>query len=315
MCRQGAKGKQDVGPYKHLPGSRWSQTVGEFGPELVALRQRHHLTQQGLVDSLADEFARSTIANIERGREAPTPRLWAAIRASFPQDVAVLAPAYQQARRRMHRPASAAPPTSGTRRQRGSVPKVSSPEVVIESRHVAAVFRTHPAPEELIQTIHLRSRWQDVTAFPLTVKATHTEGFRIDSEVLWGGRLADIECVDRAGATLVLRSIEFDHPLQRGEHHSVALRSWIESDPDPEPGIDVTITTPCKFLAIHLAFLGPAPDAVWAWGPLLDDALAPRSPTDPHALAPESTADGRYSAIFVRPDLGHVCGVEWHRPD
>jgi transcriptional regulator with XRE-family HTH domain len=279
-----------------------------FGELLRQLRQRHGLRQTDLVARLPGRFSRSTVANVESGREAPSPRLWDAVQQTFPDDVPTLEQSYVAARRRV---ATGHEGAVSRRSDRWESEYPLGGPLVIERRDVAAVFRESRAPEEMLQVIDIRARQDGVSSFVMKMWATQQEGFRTTPEVLWGGEVVDAEHVDRDGRTFLMREISFGRALQRGERHTFAVRSWVERMPTPETGIVVSPTHPTGVVAVHLAFLGGQPAAVWAYGPVADDSLSPTSASDPGAIPTEFHGSGRHSVVFERPEPGESYGVEW----
>jgi transcriptional regulator with XRE-family HTH domain len=285
--------------------------MAAFGEMLSELRRSHGLRQSDLVARLTGQFARSTIANVESGREAPSPRLWEALCEAFPDDVDALEDTYLEARRQVGA-RKGDPLSNGHLAARsGEVVRPLGGVFTVERRVIAYVFRESRAPEEILEFFQVQARQDAVSSYVTKMWATHNEGFRIDPEMLWGGRLVDNEHVDRDGHTFVLREVQFGRPLQHGERHSFAIRSWVEHDADPDTGIDVTPTTPTVRIAIHLAFLGSLPTSVWAYGPVADASLYPRSADEPGARPPLDNGDGRYSVVFERPELGESYGIDW----
>ena len=284
----------------------------DFGSELRALRKRHNLRQADLAARLRGGFARSTVANVEAGREAPSERMWKALSDAFPDDVARLEPSYLEARR-LHSRGRHDPLLERDHHdhQPGSDDAPLGGSLVIERRDITFVFRQSTSPEEIIEVFEVRSRQEGLACFAVKMRATNQEGFRLEPEVLWGGRLIDTEHVDRQGYTFVLREIEFGRPLGLGERHCFAIRSWVAHDSDPDMGVDVTPSQPTCLLGLHLAFLARKPAVVWAYGPVPDEAVFPNAPDDPAAMAPDIHGDGHYSATFSRPEIGECFGIEW----
>jgi transcriptional regulator with XRE-family HTH domain len=284
-----------------------------FGEDLHQLRARYQLRQSDLVTRLGGAFARSTIANVECGREAPSVRLWEALGEAFPDDVELLEPSYSAARRRVEsgrvdRPRSGREPDQWDREYPLGGP------LVVERRDFAAVFRESRAPEEILQVVDVRARQDGVSSFVSKMWATQQEGFRASAEVLWGGDIVESEHVDRDGRTFVLFEVAFGRSLHRGERHSFALRSWVDRSPNPDTGIDVAPALPTAVVAVHVAFLGPQPSSVWAYGPVADESLSPKSAAEPGARPTEQHGVGRHSAVFEHPEPGESYGLDWTWP-
>jgi transcriptional regulator with XRE-family HTH domain len=281
-----------------------------FGDRLRRLRDRRALRQSDLATALHGQFARSTLANIESGREAPSPRLWEALQQAFPDDVPDLEESYAAARRRL--PSGREGPSSRKRHTDGS--EGSYPfggPFVIERRDFALIFRESREPEEVMQIIEMRACQDGVSSFVTKMWATRQEGFRANPEMLWGGEIVDAEHVDHDGRTFVMREISFGRALQRGDRHTFALRSWVERMPLPDTGIDISPTYPTTLIALHLAFLGPPPASVWAYGPVADESLSPAEASEPGARPAQRYGEGRYSVTFEHPELGESYGVDW----
>lgn len=281
-----------------------------FGDLLRLLRERHGLRQTDLVSRIPGHFARSTIANVESGREAPSPRLWEALEKAFPDDALELEVSYLAARARVDAGRSHNDVSRG-HADRWDREYPLGGALVIERRDVALIFRESRTPEEVLQVIDVRARADGVTSFVIKMWSTQQEGFRASPEMLWGGEVVDAVHVDHDGRTFLMREVAFGRALHRGERHTFALRSWVERSPEVETGVDISPAHPTGLIALHVAFLGPQPTSVWAYGPVADDALAPATATEPGALPTQVHGDGRHSAVFDRPDPGESYGIDW----
>jgi transcriptional regulator with XRE-family HTH domain len=284
--------------------------VTSFGEELRGLRERHGLRQTDLVAIIPGHFARSTIANVESGREAPTPRLWEALETAFPDDTPRLEKSYAAARHHVESSRG----VIGVSRNHADWWDRDFPlggALVIDRRDVVVVFRESRAPEEVLQVIEVRARQDGVSSFRTKMWATQQEGFRARPEMLWGGEIVDSEYADHDGRTFLMREISFGRPLQRGERHTFALRSWVERALLPETGLELSPTHPTAFVGLHVAFLGAQPTSVWAYGPVPDEALAPTSAAEPGAMPTQRHGGGRHSAVFDRPEPGETYGIDW----
>jgi transcriptional regulator with XRE-family HTH domain len=278
-----------------------------FGEQLRLLRERRGLRQTDLVASLSGQFARSTIANVEAGREPPSPRLWRALSEAFPEDVEVMTDSYLHARSRLgsSRNTHLANPDSRPDDLRWEGP------FVIERRDVTAVFRESRAPEEVLQVVTLRARLAGVSSFVTKMWSTRHEGFRVSPEVLWGGALVQQEQIDRDGHTFVMEQVDFGRELERGETHSFAVRSWVERAPMPDTGLDVSPAHPTMVIAVHVAFMSQTPASVWAYGPIADESLSPSSASAPDARPTRQHGAGLHSVVFERPAPGESFGIDW----
>jgi transcriptional regulator with XRE-family HTH domain len=278
-----------------------------FGEQLRLVRERHGLRQSDLVALFHDTFARSTIANVESGREAPSPRLWTALREAFPAEAESLEESYLAARRNVGSSRSGTHPAS-----RSGSESAASGTFVVERRDIALVFREAQVPEEILEVYHLQARQDGASSLVCKMWATQHEGFRLSPEVLWGGHIVEAEHVDRDGHTFVLREVTFGRTLRRGDRHAFALRSWVERAPSPpETGIDVSPKHPTLVLGVHLAFLDRQPSSVWTYGPVADEALSPSSAGAPGARPAATFGVGHYTAEFDSPQVGESYGVDW----
>lgn len=287
----------------------------EFGETLRELRKRHGWRQQDLVDALSGQIARSTIANIETGREPPTARLWELIQLLGAEWATTLEGAYLGGRSEV------------VSKQSSGITGVQSPRraqhehdtsrawslggpYIIEMLQLIYVFRHSRSPEEIIETRRVRATANGADGYGLKLSNTETEGFRVDEEVLWGGAVVERQHSDGGGRTVYHRRIDFGRRLRRGQVHEFAVRSWIERDPEPCTDVQATFSIPCKSLAIHLNFLGPdQPEACWQNGPTIDDIHIPRESTLGHPLGIER---GRPVSVTFSPiEPGTSYGISW----
>jgi hypothetical protein len=286
----------------------------DFGSILRRLRFAKNWRQQDLVEALDGRIARSTIANIEAGRQPPTPRLWALLEEHVPHWKGALEPSYMDARR--------CSPTSASHRHgvladsspaQPGRPTLAGP-FVIESLQLVYVFRHSRSPEEILEIRRVRATRAGADGYGLKFIQTKHEGFRADEEPLWGGHLANVEHHDVSGKTLYVRRMNFDRTLRKGQVHEFAVRSWIERDPQPDTSVSVNFTIPCKSLAIHLNFHGPqAPTDCWGFGPIADEALTPTDPGRGAALP--ITPGGTVSRYLTGMEPGAEYGIAWRWPD
>lgn len=276
-----------------------------FGGALREFRRAQGLTQQGLADALDGVLARSTIANVEAGRELPSSRLWNELIRAFPEAEAVLGSSFLHAR-------------SATAIKRGpaegglfGTATLGGP-FTIERLEIAYVFRESRTPEEIVEIRTVKALTDGADSYVLKIKAQASRAFSATSEVLWGGHITDSERTDPDGQVIYLRRLQFDRRLRKGERHTFAIRSWVERDPEPDTSVSVLLTIPADVVAIHVAFLGPRPETMWRYDRVTDEALAPRSAEDMFAEPAALGRDGHCSAVFRRPPLGIEFGVGWN---
>ncbi len=280
-----------------------------FGVTLRRLRTERQWRQQDLIDALDGRLGRSTLANIETGRERPTARLWTLLEEAVPEWVSDLEEPYRAERAtrvsRQTEPnqvARVGPTVSPT-------PLLAGP-FVIESLQLIYNFHHSHSPEEVIEIRRVRATAGGASGFGLKFEKTNQEGFRVEEEALWGGEVARAEHIDANGQTFYLRRFDFLRTLRRGQVHEFAVRSWIERDPEPSTNISVQFSVPCRELSIHLNFRGPqTPQACWAYGPMADEALAPIRPQDgePINMSPGGTASKHFSPV----DPANEYGIAW----
>lgn len=282
----------------------------DFGSALRQLRLEADLRQQDLVDVLERPIARSTLTNVEVGREPPTPRLWAAIEQHLPAWLPQLTPLYEAARREVQRSRSLGEPSDTAT----SDESVGGP-YFLESVAYTYVFRHSKAPEEIIGVRRVRALKAGVHWFGLRLTHTRSPQFALEQEALWGGQLDEhrVEQVD--GSTAWLRRFTFDRRLQKGQVHEFAVRSWVDADPAPGHAVCFQLTIPAREVTLNLLFNGPhTPRQVWLYAEPDDvgrpaEEVPPADPDDPAWLFPVS--EGRYSRRWRSPDLHVEHGVSW----
>ncbi|MEL4503547.1 helix-turn-helix transcriptional regulator [Luteococcus sp. H138] len=262
-----------------------------FGQALRRQRQAAGMRQQDLVEALDHVIARSTLANVEVGRENPSARLWRAIEVHLPDWVAPLEPWFAA----VHRPA-------------GDPPFEISGNYEILAATYAYTFRDHRAPEEIIQVRQVRSLSDGNDGYGLQL-GNQSGNFDLDSEALWGGWIEKHERHQEDGISTLLTRFHFDRSLRRGEVHEFAVRSWVRED-EPDTAVTVRFTRPTRNVQLALNFLGPRPEAVWIF--------AQHNVGDPRAEGPRHRDDiitplpnGTCTMRIAKPELGRNFGIAW----
>lgn len=281
-------------------------SVPAFGEALRDARRAAGLTQAELIDRLGRRFARSTLANIETGRERPSERIFAVILDGFPQWESVLARPFErsrwQAREAEPLPSSVRSPSARNRPVLGGAYQ-------LERLQIVYVFRHSRAPEEILENRRIRALASGGDGFGLRFRA-ESEGFEIEDEVLWGGRLESSARYDHDGATTYLQRVRFGRTLRRGQVHDFAVRRWVARDPNPDTEALFQLTLPAAEVSLHLKFHGPErPRRILRVGPLADHCLV----RDRGALDAAVPVDPRVdvSEYFQRPEIGALYGVVW----
>lgn len=249
------------------------------------------MRQQDLVDALDRVIARSTLANVEVGRENPSARLWAAINDKLPEWVPQLEPWYRRDGRH------------------GGLPpfEISGPFEILDATY-AYTFREHRAPEEILLVRRVRATAEGADGYGL--KLSNNSGtFDLDTEALWGGWIEQHSRQLDTGHSAHLTRFHFDRRLRRGEVHEFCTRSWVSHD---EPGDVVTVkfTRPTQHVTISLNFLGPRPRQVFTFGPLPDDEPEPSGPTHPDQVV-QPRPNGSCVMSLEQPKLGCYYGIMW----
>lgn len=226
-----------------------------FGEALRTLRKDAGMRQVDLVEALGNVIARSTLANVEVGRERPSARLWNKVRCTFPEWTDTLEPLFP------------------SRSRVDETFELSDPFETVEANY-AYIFREHPSPEEIVQVRRVRATRDGAAEYGLKITSERTE-FGLDSEPLFGGWIHRDEHHIDERRSLYLTRFHFDRPLKTGEEHEFGLRSWVAQG-DPGRSALVTFTLPTERARITLNFLGRRlPRSVWSFGPLPDPMLVP----------------------------------------
>lgn len=283
-----------------------------FGSELRRRRVAAGLRQVDLVEALGGSIARSTLANVEVGREPPTERLWGALLAHRPEWARELANLYETARRDTTRVRHA-----NRRSPAPTLPLDSDMDgsFLIQSVNYTYVFGHSRAPEEILEVRRVTALTSGVHSYALRFAHNNSTALDLTQEALWGGQLGDHEIQRDDGTTVWLRRFDFDRRLRKGQTHEFALRSWIAADAEPEHAVCFDLTVPAREVTINLLFNGPhPPQEVWSYearpevaNPTEDEP--PTHPDDPSWLYPDE--DGRVHCRWRAPDLGVTHGVAW----
>lgn len=274
---------------------------GVFGELLAELRRQSGLRQSDLAEKLG--IGRSTLANVERGRERPSPRLWHRIVETLPEWPPLLSEAYLWAR---GGPDAVVPGVDG---YAGAEPFLGGPFELV-SLSYGYVFEESRSPGEIIEVRRVRATESRAGSFGLRLAHNGTAGRVVEQHSLWGGRLTSTEAVAGDGTPVHWSRFDFDRRLRKGEVHEFAIRTWVERDPDPRTAIRFNLTLPAKVVSVHAAFHGSVrPAAAWAFGPL---AAGPDGDVPASECSPIDVRDGAaFSAQFRRPELGKEYGVGW----
>ncbi|WP_121256250.1 helix-turn-helix domain-containing protein [Nocardioides ferulae] len=277
----------------------------EYAAQLRALRTAAGLRQVDVCERLGGSIARSTLANLETGRESPSTRVRGLIADAFPEWRAALDAAYASDR------ASTAPAPGGALDvEPAAGSQLLGGPFVVESLILSYLFHDSRSPSEIIEARRVRARRNGADSYGLKMMHTESAAFSATSEPLWGGHLETTEHVHGAGRTVFVRRFVFDRRLRRGQSHDFALRTRIDTDPEPGTAVAFDLTIPAEQVTVQLGFRGSERPRGWsAFGPLVDNAQVPEHPGD----APRSSlpASGQVSAYFRNPELGTVYGIAW----
>jgi transcriptional regulator with XRE-family HTH domain len=282
------------------------QGPSAFGDVLRALRRAAGMTQEDLVERVGRQFARSTLANIETGRERPSERILTLLLEVFPDQGDVLVRSFDRAR---------GPRTSGATSSvlRGATPArhryaLGGP-YQLEQLQIVYVFQHSRAPEEILESRRVRAVESGADGFGLRFRA-QSDGLEIEDEVLWGGRMESSARYDDDGHTTYLQRVDFGRTLRRGQVHDFAVRRWVAREPNPDTEALFCLSLPADEVSLHLKFHGPVrPRHIRRVGPLADHCLV----RDRGALESATAVDPRVdvSEYFVKPEVGALYGVVW----
>lgn len=287
--------------------------VTEFGEALREVRKRHGFArQQDLVEALNGQLARSTIANLEAGRQSPTPRVWTLLIAVLPIEASNrLKPLYEQARAAQ---AAAAAERRPARRTRVDPVVDPPPDYVFERYDVVYVLRDSRSPEEIIEIRHVRALTSGAHDFGLSF-SRDTAGFEVETEVLFGGEIVGFDIQELPGKTLIMQLLDFGRVLRKGERHSFGVRYWVQRDPGEHDRGHVLLQSDYRMemVGIHVNFWGmEKPSMCWAFEGLPDAAMAPGQAEQRQRLVWNSHSMVEFN--LTHPITGTSFGVAWSWP-
>lgn len=278
----------------------------DFGDVLRGLRRAEGLTQEDLVERVGRQFARSTLANIETGRERPSERILALLVDVFAEREDVLVRAFERTRSpRTSGAASGSPRGAVAARHRYAL----GGPYQLEQLQIVYVFQHSRAPEEILESRRVRAVESGADGFGLRFRA-QSDGLEIEDEVLWGGRMESSARYDDDGHTTYLQRVDFGRTLRRGQVHDFAVRRWVAREPHPDTEALFCLSLPADEVSLHLKFHGPGrPRHIRRVGPLADHCLV----RDRGALETATAVDPRVdvSEYFVKPEVGALYGVIW----
>lgn len=264
--------------------------VDGFGRALRAQRQAHGMRQADLVSALGNVIARSTLANVEVGRENPSARLWAAINHHLPSWVAPLEPYYRPAHH------SRQPPF-----------ELAGPYEIVSATY-AYTFREHRAPEEILLRRRVRALADGADGYGLQL-SNNSGHFDVEPEAIWGGWVEHHERRMADDDSRHLTRFHFDRVLCAGQEHDFAVRNWVRHD-EPAEMVTLMFTRPTGSVQLVLNFLGPQPRQVWTFGPLGPDDEEPNAPASDSCLLTPGPG-GSCCLRLERPTLGTLHGISW----
>lgn len=288
-------------PRKLSPVNFVGGGMTEFGVRLRELRVAAGLRQADLAAALVDGVARSTIANIEAGRQRPSPRFWSLLCQHLPPWESELAAAYAQVRES----------EADISRSAGADPAAAplGGPFVLERLVMIYTFRHSRAPEEIVELRRVRALANGADSYGLKLVQSESANFAVEEEALFGGHFAHVEHHRVEQRTVYLRTFRFPRPLRRGQRHEFAVRSWVSQDDNPGTSVELSFTMPVAEVRLHLNFFGPdRPAAVWRFGPLADSDLVPAEPFGPDLVDLQA---GGALLHLESPQIGSVYGLSW----
>lgn len=261
-------------------------TTHSIGQQLRELRANDGMRQVDVAQVLG--LSRSALANIEGGREAPSPRVLEAVARHYPVWSAHLAG---------HLSGAGAATPGGP--------------FVLEDLTIAYVFAESRSPSEIVEARRVRATRSGPSHYVLSTQRTSDPvEFVVDSQALWGGYIAEEGGAFEEGHATYRRVFRFGRQLDRSERHSFAVRSWVERDPDPDNCVLVAFTIPAESVSLHLACHGSQQiERAWSFGPRQDDDEV--TVDHPDSTEVEVSVGGTASVSFKRPELGMNYGLAW----
>lgn len=248
------------------------------------MRVESGLTQLDVAGRLG--ISRSTLANIEAGREQLSFSLRSRVIAEFPE--------WQE--------------SVSTGRYLPSITADNNSIAVVELQ-LAYLFSESRSPSEILEVRRVRALRAGVQHYVMGLHRTDRQELSLDTEVLWGGWVTD-EATSRDSH--VRRVVTFPRELRRGEVHEFALRSWLERDGDPDTEIRFEMTTATEVAHIHLSCLGtPQIAKAWTFGPLQRPGPGPIAEASRHSR-PVAVLPGRPLTVsFTAPQVYSKYGIAW----
>lgn len=229
---------------------------------------------------------RSTLANVEAGRQRLSGRLRQRILEEFPSWISsVDTGRYNPAR-------------GGT-----------NAGLEVLDLTISYVFLHSLSPSEIIQVRRVRALRSGVRSYALGLRRDDGQPIRVETQELWGGTLREELIHDSSDRLSVF---EFPRPLNVDAVHEFAMRSWLEQDADPCTEVRLGVTMPVRRAAIHVASHGPHGIAqAWRLGPAADLPIEDIAPDSPLAGPLAVSAKSVTSAVFKDLPPGMHCGLGW----
>ncbi len=230
-------------------------------------------------------LARSTLANIETGRYPIGPELRVRVLQAFPE---------------LDRNAARPRPPGF----------VSGGPFELLDVSIAYVFGHSRSPSEVIETRAVRALRNNAQRYGLSYDKTTGEGFRVDQEAISGGQIEQAHHTDDHGVSWNSSTFVFDARLRKGDIHTFTIRSFIETDPNPDTCIQASFTLPIRRLRIELRFTGPErPSSVRRFGPIDSEVRADQDKVSTRLAA---TSPGHWALVELEPQPFNQYGLTWN---